>query len=824
MSRKTDARSSAVVAAKVSFLTLYNPSLGNTDETLHDQIVYYFSQQEQDTQGARSKGESGGGGGSASKDDVSKEAQEARNERLRQIGLAQGMVEFARGFSDGDAVDSVETEKSRIILHELERGWWILVSIDLTRLPSNKASNAKPTDSTETKQTIEYSAREVCPPGLLLQHLLRAHSIFLLHHAASLDELYVRVSRSKFCNALSLFWTKFIWNWDVLLHGNPAVDIFRGMKLAPGGELGIGVGEEEWGSGEREVLEGLVGRIDGMVDLVVSRFGDAPDKSKSAVRTSGAATAKQTWATSEARPGPSDGVVFSGVQAISRNSIRSLTSWTEWLYMYGEAAYGVQENPNSALRKRRRRPLAQTSAGSFESAVSAESTGISPLENPPVSNEHSNDRTDLSVPGIPPPIVSAAEASLKDATHAAAKTQERKDESLSPESNAAASSSSETFMKYLTLGYGSSWNFGGNQTSPDEHAKPVADAQEKETSPRKRPPKPLGSYLIGFKGDLENDDFSETEVLALGGSDAEMESRKLSSRIALRTVTVEVDSSEKRSRENGNDRNGSPPEESNSTGRQYKKLRVVVYMCQPFIFTFLFELRAPMLAISSFYRSIHQQLQPLQKPLLASTSPSNVTERLLTSGNGSTTKNNKDPIFDLIYDPKSLTVHSSIPNIPEPGAPQSGVLQTWTRVEALNVHTQILNAWASTQGQNVDLERTCKTSRGWWIVWMRLPASRDGEHRHHQNKAVTSDTESQQVAAVSRDTAYRQAFLVRKASDYEASSSSGRGGLGSWREGTSRGNGNGNGNTGGSWGPGKLADGIGVDTRKYIEGLLSLSR
>jgi hypothetical protein len=51
---------------------------------------------------------------------------EQNNEQLRQIGLAQGMVEFGRSFSDGRAVDTVETEKSRILLHELEPGWWVL--------------------------------------------------------------------------------------------------------------------------------------------------------------------------------------------------------------------------------------------------------------------------------------------------------------------------------------------------------------------------------------------------------------------------------------------------------------------------------------------------------------------------------------------------------------------------------------------------------------------------------------------------------------------------------------------------------------------------
>lgn len=98
----------SVIPAQLGFLAIYNPSLGTTDETLHEQIVYYTSK---DTRRrSRSK-------------DLCKEEQ---NERLRQIGLAQGMVDFGKNFSDGRSVDLIETEKSRIILYELEAGWWIL--------------------------------------------------------------------------------------------------------------------------------------------------------------------------------------------------------------------------------------------------------------------------------------------------------------------------------------------------------------------------------------------------------------------------------------------------------------------------------------------------------------------------------------------------------------------------------------------------------------------------------------------------------------------------------------------------------------------------
>lgn len=40
---------------------------------------------------------------------------------------------YFRNFSGGKAVDFVETEKSQIVLHELEKDWWILaVSIHFT--------------------------------------------------------------------------------------------------------------------------------------------------------------------------------------------------------------------------------------------------------------------------------------------------------------------------------------------------------------------------------------------------------------------------------------------------------------------------------------------------------------------------------------------------------------------------------------------------------------------------------------------------------------------------------------------------------------------
>ena len=120
----------------------------------------------------------------------------------------------------------------------------------------------------------------------------------------------------------------------------------------------------------------------------------------------------------------------------------------------------------------------------------------------------------------------------------------------------------------------------------------------------------------------------------------------------------------------------------------------------------------------------------------------------------------------------------------------------WTRAEALSVHSQILHTYSATRRYSLDLERTCKTSRGWWVVWMKLAPRR--AIRGHDNVEQG------------------EAFLIRKASDYTATSIRASRGLFGLDLGGSK--------AGSQWRPAQLADGIGIDARQYIDGLLSLNR
>lgn len=109
--------SGGAAPAQLGFLAIYNPSLSDKEESPDEQIFYYASVTSSTSSGKRRRMRG------KPTDGVSPEE---RNERLRQIGLAQGMISFSRGFSNGAPVNAIETEKTRVAIHELEPGWWIL--------------------------------------------------------------------------------------------------------------------------------------------------------------------------------------------------------------------------------------------------------------------------------------------------------------------------------------------------------------------------------------------------------------------------------------------------------------------------------------------------------------------------------------------------------------------------------------------------------------------------------------------------------------------------------------------------------------------------
>lgn len=703
-------------------------------------------------------------------------------------------------------------------------------SIDLTKLPLPPRLGGATKD--DASENVEYSSREVKPAALLLQDLTRAHSIFLLHHAPSLSALFVRSKRSRYVAMLSRYWDLFLSTWNVMLHGNPACAVFGGIKLAACGELGVGVGEEERGSGEREVLEGFVGRVEGLVDLVVSKFGEA-DTDKTPDGKSSWQSQDSKWIGTGEEPGAEDGAIFLGLGALSKNSLRDLTCWMEDLYTWGEDAYGVKESPTSTRAKVKRQRVKS------------------------ISNK-------LDQPN--PPTTDSGVAVVDQA-----KDQElpyRQSASTNGDANGEDHGSSK-LMSYLKLGYGTHWSLGGQEMSTTEPEVSTIEASkerpnlEMRRSSKRDVADHVGHYLIGLKGDVEG-----TASESSSQEDEELESRTL-----LRTLTVELEKlahdlpEEEKTQDFGsgnhelvssrsgrkNSRNPNASFDSQDRNKT-KKMRVVVYVSKPFIYVFLFENRTDSLAWESLYKSLHYQLEPLRKPLALSTS-----YRPGKPDAGPTASH----IFDLVWDPKFLTIHSTIPSIPDPlkyMRQDSAQQDAWSRVEALSTHMQILQTFAGTREDLGEVERTCKTSRGWWVVWTRIvetkevtfaipegtappslpmDSSQDSEFSDstvdssnsiaasasppatlddnaadsgvtaHDSGATAKQKESKKRKE-KRPKVSKEIFLIRRAGESGARSrslsqiSEGKEG---WADGASR-----------------LAHGIGVDTKKYVEGLLSLAQ
>lgn len=396
------------------------------------------------------------------------------------------------------------------------------------------------------------------PPALLLQQILRAHRIFLLHHAPTLAGLYTRLTRVKFCRFLKRFWDDYVWNWNVLLNGNPAVDIFNGLKLGAGGELGIGVGEEEWGSGEREVMEGFIGRTDGLVDLIVSRFGDAPQGEpvahRHSVSTSGTSDfnkiCRSEWQGTCQNPRNSDGVIFSGIGAITRSSVRDVSSWVETLYKHGQDAYGVRDNPSAAHRRKRRRQSYSSIIPGMKSKKP-----LNQQSSEPSSIRITGQRSSSPV-GIPPPIVEPSRASSAVANKASSQHERtgrgNGNNPPIPTTAEASPSGTETLMKYLTLGvYGSKWaTFPktpvvhqriSNLRDEDGSVVDSGHSNKNSTFPHEQQTS-HGFFMIGLQGELEQDssvkdDEQDTET----GTDRDsvVGHQSWTSRTMLRTLQVE---------------------------------------------------------------------------------------------------------------------------------------------------------------------------------------------------------------------------------------------------------------------------------------------
>ena len=396
------------------------------------------------------------------------------------------------------------------------------------------------------------------------------------------------MTRDRFCQILNNYWLHFARSWNVLLHESPIQDLYGGIKLAAAGELGIGVGEEENGSGEREALEGMIRGLDGLVDMTASRFQCPMAASENRLEYT-------PWLGSFQAPGVDDGMVFTGIGNLTRSSLRALSLWSHEVFVYGAGAYGVRDNPVSGRRMqlRRRRRMART-----DNTASSPHSDLhrSNLDGPTQDQVEPHARGQLphQRSSIPPPLVTPTRSTGSPSPEVV--TQEGPS-AAGPANQSGAESTErgpESWTQYLTFGYGSKFNtFGtlypshpssqgsssGMRSGRSRAAQSKSVSIETSASSAKFDDFMAPGFLIGWAGDLSRE-----------ADDSEDDEASWDHRLLLRTLHVELsdpsDESRKTSGDVSSDEGMQSSGKGSATWSRWKRLRVLIYTVSKYMVLF----------------------------------------------------------------------------------------------------------------------------------------------------------------------------------------------------------------------------------------------
>ena len=190
------------------------------------------------------------------------------------------------------------------------------------------------------------------------------------------------------------------------------------------------------------------------------------------------------------------------------------------------------------------------------------------------------------------------------------------------------------------------------------------------------------------------------------------------------------------------------------------------------------------------------------------------------------------PVYDLVIERTNLTVRTSIPSIPalRDDALEQQFPRPWTRLEVLNAHMLTLASIAEVRSNSDIREMSAKNQRDWWVVWMQrgtLGQPDDGD-------AQIPELEAQPLLPL------QEAILLRKSADeitqqgYRRKGRFGRLSLSAnppafdfgrliGRE-SSNEYSNKEDSSDISTVASRVAEGIGIDPRRYVESLFNFSR
>ncbi|RHZ67255.1 hypothetical protein Glove_302g22 [Diversispora epigaea] len=169
---------SITVPSSLAYFCVYNPNFGPTEETQKDQLLYYVA-----------------------KKTVPMDV------KMRQIGLAQGLIHFTRVFSPLKPCENVHTQKNRLTFYEPEPNYWIHISIELSYIKKIiKDKDGKP------KTIVEYLDSNLHDSGIkrMLQLGYGMYKMFNGPFDLTVHTVGIKALKNK----LEEFFANWVFNWD----------------------------------------------------------------------------------------------------------------------------------------------------------------------------------------------------------------------------------------------------------------------------------------------------------------------------------------------------------------------------------------------------------------------------------------------------------------------------------------------------------------------------------------------------------------------------------------------------------------------------------
>ncbi|RUS14706.1 hypothetical protein BC938DRAFT_477265, partial [Jimgerdemannia flammicorona] len=195
----------------LSYFCVYNPSLGPTEETNKDQILYYTAKRTVPL-------------------DV----------KMRQVGLAQALVNFTTVFSPTRPAQTVHSQKNRMVFLEPEPGFWVHMCVELgvSRRQIKDATTGKLKTITEylDAELNDRALESVLEVGYRMYRLLNGTFTSMLHSHPTLTNplLVTRQSTRRLMHAIEEFFADWIWRWDFdRLESMMFATVFDGVPFHP---------------------------------------------------------------------------------------------------------------------------------------------------------------------------------------------------------------------------------------------------------------------------------------------------------------------------------------------------------------------------------------------------------------------------------------------------------------------------------------------------------------------------------------------------------------------------------------------------------------